>query len=50
MDMRLDLVFLDHMLHEITYFKRVCANKSIEDLYLDENLQHMISRAFLIIW
>ena len=47
--MNRDPIFLDHMLHEIQYIERVCADKSLDDLHTDEDLQHMIARAFEIL-
>ncbi|HWQ67305.1 MAG TPA: DUF86 domain-containing protein [Methanospirillum sp.] len=49
MDINRDVVFLKHMLHEIAYIERVCAEKSIDDIHADEDLQHMVARAFEII-
>ena len=44
-----DIIYLDHILHEISYIERICKGRSINDLYTDEDLQHMVSGAFEII-
>ena len=47
--MKRDIVFIDHILHEIEYIEEKCSDKTLEDLTSDEDLQHMISRALEII-
>ncbi len=47
--MKRDEVFIEHILHEISYLEKKCSGKTIDDLNSDEDLQHMVSRALEII-
>lgn len=47
--MKTDAFYISHILHEIDYIQRKCKGKTIDDLYSDEDLQHIISRALEII-
>ena len=47
--MKKDQLFLEHIVHEIDFIQSKIYKKTIEDLYDDEDLQHMITRALEII-
>ncbi|MCQ1539101.1 DUF86 domain-containing protein [Methanocalculus taiwanensis] len=41
--------YISHIIHEIDYIQKKCENQTIDDLYSDEDLQHIVSRALEII-
>jgi len=47
--LKTDAFYISHILHEIDYIQKKCQDKTIDDLYSDEDLQHIISRALEII-
>ena len=47
--MKRDSVFIEHILHEIKYIEEKCQHKTLDDLYSDVDLQHIVSRALEII-
>lgn len=47
--MKRDSVFIEHILHEIGYIEEKCQQKTLDDLYSDVDLQHIVSRALEII-
>ena len=47
--MKTDAFYISHIIHEIDYIQKKCKDKTIDDLYSDEDLQHIISRALEII-
>lgn len=47
--MKRDSVFIEHILHEIGYIEEKCQQKTLDDLYSDVDLQHIVSRVLEII-
>jgi uncharacterized protein with HEPN domain len=47
--LKTDAFYISHIIHEIDYIRKKCENKTIDDLYSDEDLQHIVSRALEII-
>jgi len=47
--LKTDAFYISHILYEIDYIQKKCKDKTIDDLYSDEDLQHILARALEII-